>query len=142
MPANGTDFDNALSAGYLRLARDEQAEADYVDADYFAARAITTANALIVLPPEVNSRDLPQGDAPYVLAARNELVEVLDGGARIRVPQLAASSTPPTARSTRDCRTAATRCSPTRGISRKAVRRSTRTIGSSQSPSDTVPSRA
>ena len=38
VPANGTDFDNALSAGYLRLARDEQAEADYVDADYFAAR--------------------------------------------------------------------------------------------------------
>ena len=88
----GTDFDNALSVGYLRLARAEQAETDYKDADYFAARAITTANALIVLPPEANSRDLPQQDQLYVLALREELVEVLDGGARIRAPQLAASA--------------------------------------------------
>lgn len=92
VPAQGTDFDNALSVGYLRLARAEQAEADYADADYFAARAITTANALIVLPPEVNSRKLPPGDAIYVLGLRNELVEVLDGGARIRAPQLAATA--------------------------------------------------
>ncbi len=92
VPAQGTDFDNALSAGYLRLARAEQAEADYVDADYFAARAITTANALIVLPPEANSRDLPPGDGIYVLGLLNELVEVLDGGARIRAPQLAATA--------------------------------------------------
>ena len=90
--AQGTEFDNALSAGYMRLARDEQAEADYIDADYFAARAVTTANALIVLPPEANTRDLPQADQFYVLAAREELVEVLDGGARIRAPQLAASA--------------------------------------------------
>ncbi len=90
--AQGTEFDNALSAGYMRLARDEQAEADYIDADYFAARAVTTANALIVLPPEANTRDLPQADQFYVLAAREELVEVLDGGSRIRAPQLAASA--------------------------------------------------
>lgn len=88
----GTDFDNALSAGYLRLARAEQAETDYVDADYFAERAITTANGLIVLPPEANSRDIPQEDALYVLALRNDLVEVLDGGARIRAPELAAAA--------------------------------------------------
>ena len=92
VPPQGTDFDNALSTGYLRLARAEQAEADYADADYFAARAITTANALIVLPPEANSRKLPQQEQFYVLAAREELVEVLDGGSRIRAPQLAASA--------------------------------------------------
>lgn len=90
--AQGTDFDNALSAGYMRLARAEQAEADYADADYFAARAVTTAKGLIVLPPEVNSRKLPQADQLYVLAAQVELVEVLDGGARIRAPQLAATA--------------------------------------------------
>lgn len=92
VPPQGTDFDNALSTGYLRLARAEQAEADYADADYFAARAITTANALIVLPPEASSRKLPPQDQFYVLAAREELVEVLDGGSRIRAPQLAASA--------------------------------------------------
>jgi len=90
--AQGTEFSKALSAGYLRLARDEQAEADYADADYFAARAITSANAEPVYPPEVNSRNLPEGDAIYVLAAREELVEVLDGGARSRAPQLAAAA--------------------------------------------------
>ncbi len=88
----GTDFDNALSAGYLKLARAEQAETDYTDADYFAERAITTANALIVLPPDVSSRELPQEDAIYVLALREDLVEVLDGGARIDNPKKAADA--------------------------------------------------
>lgn len=90
--AQGADFDNTLSAGYLRLARTEQAEADYANADYFAKRAVTAANALIVLPPEANSRKLPQGDAIYVLAAYQDLVEVLDSGARIFAPQLAATA--------------------------------------------------
>lgn len=90
--AKGSDFDNALSAGYLRLARAEQAEADYADADYFAERAIASAGASSVVPPEASSRDLPQGDAIYVLAAYNDLVEVLDGGARTRAPQLAATA--------------------------------------------------
>jgi outer membrane protein OmpA-like peptidoglycan-associated protein len=89
---DGTDFDNALSSGYLRLAQAEQKEHDYRDADYFATRAITSANALIVLPPEVGDRDLPESEQIYVLGLRNELVEVLDGGARIRAPQLAASA--------------------------------------------------
>lgn len=88
----GTAFNKALSAGYLRLARAEQAEADYADADYFAARAISSANALTVYPPEGSSRDLPKADAIYVFAAHQELVEVLDGGARSRAPQLAATA--------------------------------------------------
>lgn len=57
---NGSDFQNALSGGYLRLARAEQAEADYADADYFAERAITSANATTVNPPEASSRNLPR----------------------------------------------------------------------------------
>jgi len=88
----GTDFDNELARGYLRLARSEQAEADYKDADYFAERAITASNALIVLPPEANARNIPEADQLYVLSLREELVEVLDGGARIRVPELAAAA--------------------------------------------------
>jgi len=88
----GTDFNKALSTGYLRLARAEQAEADYADADYFAARSVASANALTVYPPEASSRDLPSGDAIYVLAAHQDLTEVLDGGARSRAPQLAATA--------------------------------------------------
>ena len=89
---NGTDFDNALSGGYLRLAQAEQKEFDYTDADYFAARAISSATATMVLPPEVGDRDLPQEEQIYVLGLRNDLVEVLDGGARERAPQLAAAA--------------------------------------------------
>jgi outer membrane protein OmpA-like peptidoglycan-associated protein len=88
----GTEFDKALSAGYLRLARAEQAEFDYSDADYFAARAVTTAGGTAVPPPEANARDLPQQDQIYVLGLREELVEVLDANARTRAPQLAAAA--------------------------------------------------
>ena len=90
--AQGTDFSTALSGGYLRLARDEQKEFDYLDADYFAARAITSANGTLVTLPEVTDRELPSGDQIYVLGLRNELVEVFDGGARTRAPQLAATA--------------------------------------------------
>ena len=53
----GSEFDNALSAGYLRLARSEQAEADYGDADYFAERAIMSAEGTAVPLPEANARE-------------------------------------------------------------------------------------
>lgn len=88
----GSEFDNALSAGYLRLARAEQGEADYGDADYFAERAVMSAQGKPVPLPEANARDLPQGDAIYVLALREELNEVLEGSARTKAPQLAATA--------------------------------------------------
>lgn len=90
--AQGTDFTKALSAGYLQLARAEQKEADYSDADYFAMRAITSANAEAVFLPEVTSRDLPEGEQIYVLGLRNELADAFDAGARARTPKLAAAA--------------------------------------------------
>lgn len=92
-PANSTEFDNALSAGYLRLARDEYAEGDYADADYFAMQSLAAGDPQKVVPvPEATSRKLPQADAFYVATAQTELVEVLDAGARVKVPQLAAAA--------------------------------------------------
>jgi outer membrane protein OmpA-like peptidoglycan-associated protein len=88
----GSEFQNALSGGYLRLARAEQAEADYADADYFAARAIASAQGSAVPLPEANARNIPQADQLYILAAREELNEVLEAGARDKVPQLAATA--------------------------------------------------
>lgn len=90
--AQGSEFDTALSTGYLRLARAEQAEADYADADYFAERAIMSAQGTAVPLPEANARDLPAEDALYVLALREELNEILEAGARERAPQLAATA--------------------------------------------------
>ena len=93
MEPNSTDFYNALATGYLELARDEYAEADYADADYFAERAILAGSGTgDVQPPEATARKLPQSDAFYVLTAREELVAVLDGGARSGQPQKAAEA--------------------------------------------------
>ena len=88
----GTEFSKALSAGYLRLARAEQKEYDYADADFFAERAIRSARGELVLPQEVTERKLPPEDQIYVLGLRNELIEVFDGGARAREPELAAAA--------------------------------------------------
>jgi OOP family OmpA-OmpF porin len=90
---NSTDFNNALSAGYLRLAQGEQAENDYADADYFAGKAIAAATSGDPVPlPEATSRKLPDGEAFYVATAREELSSILDAGARDKVPQLAAAA--------------------------------------------------
>lgn len=91
--ADSTIFDNELAAGYLRLAQAEYAEGDYADSDYFARQSMTAASPTqVVAVPEVTSRKLPQADAFYVGTAREELVEVLDGGARVRAPELAAAA--------------------------------------------------
>jgi len=91
--ADSTEFDNALAAGYLRLAQAEQAEGDYSDADYFALQSMAAASPTkVVALPEVTTRNLPQADAFYVGTAREELNDVLDGGARVRAPQLAAAA--------------------------------------------------
>jgi len=91
--ADSTEFDNALAAGYLRLAQAEQAEGDYADADYFALQSMAAGSPTqVVTVPEATARNFPQADAFYVATAREELVEVLDAGARVRAPQLAASA--------------------------------------------------
>jgi len=91
--ADSTEFDNALAAGYLRLAQAEYAEADYEDSDYFARQSMLAANPLKVVDlPEANARALPQSDAFYVATARQELAEVFEAGARVKAPQLAATA--------------------------------------------------
>lgn len=91
--ADSTEFDNALAAGYLRLAQAEQKEGDYADADYFAGQSMAAASPTkVVQVPEVTARELPKSEAFYVATAREELVAVLDGGARVKAPQLAAAA--------------------------------------------------
>ena len=91
--ADSTEFDNALAAGYLRLSQAEYSEGDYVDADYFALQSMAAANPQKVVDlPEANVRNLPKADAIYVATARQELADVLEAGARVRAPQLAAAA--------------------------------------------------
>ena len=91
--ADSTEFDNALAAGYLRLAQAEYAEGDYADSDYFALQSMAAASPQKVVDlPEANARNLPAADAIYVATARQELIEVLEAGARVKVPELAAAA--------------------------------------------------
>lgn len=91
--ADSTEFDNALAAGYLRLAQAEYGEGDYTDSDYFAGQSMLAANPLKVVDlPEVTARNLPRADALYVATARRELAEALEAGARVKAPQLAATA--------------------------------------------------
>ncbi len=91
--ADSTEFDNALAAGYLRLAQAEYEEGDYTDSDYFALQSMAAANPQKVVDlPEANARNLPKADAIYVATARQELAEVLEAGARVKAPQLAATA--------------------------------------------------
>lgn len=93
MKANSTDFGNALSANYLRLAQAEYAEADYADSDYFALQSIAAGTAgTVVEPPEPNTRDLPADGAGAAQAGYAALVAVLNRGAREKAPQLAATA--------------------------------------------------
>lgn len=91
--ADSTEFDNALAAGYLRLAQAEYKEGDYADSDYFALQSMAAANPQKVVDlPEANARNLPKADAIYVATARQELADVLEAGARVKAPQLAAAA--------------------------------------------------
>ena len=91
--ADSTEFDNALAAGYLRLAQAEYKEGDYADSDYFALQSMAAANPLKVVDlPEANARNLPKADAIYVATARQELADILEAGARVKAPQLAATA--------------------------------------------------
>lgn len=89
----GTAFDNALSAGYLQLAKDEYAEGDYGDSDYFAQRSLDAGTGLkVIMPPEPTARTLPESSMADVEAAYKELVAALDASARTRVPETAADA--------------------------------------------------
>lgn len=93
MAPDSTVFDNELAAGYLRLSQAEYAEGDYKDSDYFARQAMAAGSPTqVVALPEANARKLPEAEAFYVATAREELNEILDGGARVKVPELAAAA--------------------------------------------------
>ncbi|MEP4379468.1 MAG: OmpA family protein [Alphaproteobacteria bacterium] len=91
--ADSTEFDNALAAGYLRLAQAEYAEGDYTDSDYFALQSMAAASPTKVVPlPAADARQYTPDNAASVAAMNKDLTEVLEAGARVRAPQLAATA--------------------------------------------------
>jgi OmpA-OmpF porin, OOP family len=89
----GNAFDTALHAKYMVLARAENKEGDYADADFFAQRAMDSAAGNPPMPQEVSERTMPDNDTALVLAAaRNDLVTLFDAGAKDKVPELSAAA--------------------------------------------------
>lgn len=84
-------FNSALVEEYRDLTVFEADEMyDWPDADLFARKALAAANGETVLPEELDNWDLPVDKVDEIAGYRAELVSLLDGGARSRVPEDAA----------------------------------------------------
>ena len=88
----GPEFTQSLYTGYVDLSQSEYNEADYRASDAFARRAQLAAAGQIVMPEEISARRLPADEGPALTEARQRLMAALDGGARERYPQFAATA--------------------------------------------------
>lgn len=88
----GGAFDKALHAGYLKLARAEMDENDFVDTRVFASRAVRAGRGQAVAPEKLAARTLPKDKIAALSRARARLVSALDGGGRSRRPRAAATA--------------------------------------------------
>ena len=92
MENKGDAFAGALRDGYVVLARNEAAEYDWIDSDYFYEKGIVAANGNLVLPDEITSRSLPPDSVAVLTAARQRLMSALDASARQKIPGAAAKA--------------------------------------------------
>ncbi|MEO3430927.1 OmpA family protein [Pelagibius sp. CAU 1746] len=88
----GSAFDQALYSGYLDLSEKEFDEADYIDSDHFAERAMAAARGDTVQPEEISARELPGNKVGTLTGARERLVAALAAGAPSRQPADAAEA--------------------------------------------------
>lgn len=87
----GTEFTKQMAADYLSLAQSEARQFDWIDSNYFAKKGRRAAAGEFVLPEDPDAwSNMPAGTQPALRDARVRLISALDGGARDRVPQLAA----------------------------------------------------
>ncbi len=86
----GDAFAKYLYQDYLSIAKEEYAEADYGNSDYFALKAMKSSEGARVLPQEVGERQLPKNRVPVLSGARDRLMTALNGGAGDKWPELAA----------------------------------------------------
>lgn len=91
---NPNSFTAALASEYAALAASLDHNGQLADADYFARKGVTAGKGVVV-PPENNANwaiplEQPYGLRTKLAQARARLLAALDGGARDRVPVLAA----------------------------------------------------
>jgi len=80
-------FLSSLHAEYIALAKAENDEGDFLDADHFASKAIKVGGGTAVGPDGIKSRQLPTGTAAALKAAEKRLNKVLKGGAADYAPE-------------------------------------------------------
>ena len=80
-------FLRGLHAEYIALAKAEDDELDFLDADHFASKAIKVGGGTAVGPDGIKSRKLPAGTAAALKAAEKRLNKVLKSGAANYAPQ-------------------------------------------------------
>jgi outer membrane protein OmpA-like peptidoglycan-associated protein len=88
MPVKGGEWNQALHAGYVKLADMESAEADWADWEYFLEmKALPAAMGEMVQPDAIASRDLPADKVALLTAARDRLFTVINNGGAQRAPK-------------------------------------------------------
>ncbi len=78
--ATGRTFDDALHDEYLALARDEHAEHDWEDAEYFAQRAMDAGAGIDPGPQEIKDRNIPADTRKEIGFARSSVVNAIATG--------------------------------------------------------------
>jgi OOP family OmpA-OmpF porin len=87
MKPGDNKFLSSLHAEYIALAKAENDEKDFLDADHFASKAIKVSGGAAVGPDGVKSRKLPAGTAAALKAAEKRINKVLKSGAADYAPQ-------------------------------------------------------
>ncbi len=85
MPVQGGEWNQALHAGYVKLADMEGGESDWSDWEYFLEmKAMPAAMGKEVQADAIGSRDLPEDKVALLSAARDRLMDVINLGGRQR----------------------------------------------------------
>ena len=82
----GSPFSQRLTAEYKNYVRAKQRALDYTDARHFARKGLLSAEGTVVMPEPLSNWHLSKESADTLRAARAELLEVLNAGARAQAP--------------------------------------------------------
>lgn len=86
----GEKFDNYLSEGYLRMAKQAEFERDFSTVEQFRQRGLWAMQGRLVNPEEIGARQLPAFAVGELIDARRWLVQALQAGAPEAFPWEAA----------------------------------------------------
>jgi outer membrane protein OmpA-like peptidoglycan-associated protein len=87
---SGTPFDVALYKEYIAVSKEEYAQGDYPDSDFFARKAEAAGSGRSPAPDPVNARPVFAGSVNELTSFHSRLTAALDGNARVRNPEAAA----------------------------------------------------